>query len=453
MPHATYHYPSGLNLAQTLVNSIGLLHDPVNSLVKDMDRFSGTYSAWMGVRKKAILTQDAGLINHLLKDNHRNYEKSAIGANTSRFMGNGILFSKGDFWLRQRRMIQPAFHRERLQALQQVVIGSIEKSLAGFPEGEQIDICPPVQRLSFDILIRSIFNLPLPPTTMTEINGIFTGIQEFLLKDINQPWRRLLYQLSGAERNAFQRAMRLREIIRDIIRERKATASRHDDLLDMLLDAVYEDTGEKMPEEQVIDEVIILIFAGQETTGNTLSWLLYLLASHQPVLANMLDAISGKTIGESTGNEYLKATIYEGMRLFPAAWMTERAATEDDAFGEFSWPAGTTFILFFFGLHRDEHHWEDPLKFKPQRFIDNVKAARSAHFMPFGAGPRMCVGNNFAMLEMSIFLHAFLNNFHIQPTLHVPAMKARMTLKPDKVILDIRRYAERRSGADVRKAI
>jgi cytochrome P450 len=127
------------------------------------------------------------------------------------------------------------------------------------------------------------------------------------------------------------------------------------------------------------------------------------------------------------------------MRLYPAAWMTERVAIEDDQVGNFSFPAKTIIIPFFFGLHRDKDIWEAPLVFKPQRFITDPKMARSKYFFPFGAGPRMCIGNNFAMIEMSFFLYTFLREFQIRPTGQLPKMKALITLKPDKVILTIQR--------------
>lgn len=336
-------------------------------------------------------------------------------------------------------MIQPAFHKEKLQNLQSIMIKSIEEYLTTFPAGGSVDIYPLVRGLSFNVLVKSIFNIPIPAETIAEISQIFSDIQEFLIRDTNKPLGRLFYPITGAKNASYKKAKRLREIIRGIIAERKTGNKENFDLLDMLLNSTYEDTGEKMPEDQVIDEVLILIFAGHETTANTVSWLLYLLAANQEVLEQLTASLAGKNIGESLSNEYLKATIHEGMRLFPAAWMTERVAVEDDQFGDFSFPRKTIIIPFFFGLHRDAAIWEDPLAFKPQRFITDPKAARSRYFFPFGAGPRMCIGNNFAMVEMSFFLHTFLREFQIKPTGHAPEMKALITLKPDKVILIIKK--------------
>ncbi|HEY1200419.1 MAG TPA: cytochrome P450, partial [Niastella sp.] len=395
-----YRLPAGFSLLQTAIRSGTFLKDPIKAVVKNMTLFSGTYTASLGLNRKIIITQNPDLINYILKENHKNYNKSAIAKSASRFMGNGILFSNGNFWLKQRRMIQPAFHKEKLQELQSIMIKTIEKYLIAFPAGDHVDIYPLVHGLSFNVLLKSIFNIPLPAEIITEISEIFSDIQEFLIRDTNQPLGRLFYPLTGAKNVSIKKSNRLREIIRGIIDQRKTENIENCDLLDMLLNCTDEDTGEKMPEEQVIDEVLILIFAGHETTANTLSWLLYLLANNQEVLEQLIASFAGKNIGECMSNEYLKATIHEGMRLYPAAWMTERVAVEDDQIGDFSFPAKTIIIPFFFGLHRDKNIWDNPLAFKPQRFITDPKLARSKYFFPFGAGPRMCIGNNFAMVEM-----------------------------------------------------
>jgi len=206
----------------------------------------------------------------------------------------------------------------------------------------------------------------------------------------------------------------------------------------MLLKSKYEDTGEAMTNEQIVDEVLILIFAGHETTANTLSWLLYLLSTDKETVEKLINSFADSSIHECLNNEYLKATINEVMRLYPAAWMTERVAIEDDEFEGFSFPKNTIIIPFFFGLHRDKKLWTEGLKFKPERFIDDPKVIKSNNYFPFGAGPRMCIGNNFAMAEMSFFIFSFLKKFQIKSTGQIPEMKALITLRPDKVLLNIK---------------
>jgi cytochrome P450 len=432
-----YSLPVGYSLFQTTLKSNEFLNNPIKFISKSMDAFSGTYSAALGINRKLILTQNPDFINYILKENHRNYNKSELATERAvEFFGKGLLFSNGDYWLRQRRLIQPAFHREKLQGLYDIIIKSIDEFLLKFPIGESVDIYPLVHQLSFNILIQSLFDIKLSSKIMKELGQIFTELQDFLIKDINQPLRRFFYPFTGTENIQLKKAKRLREIFIVIINERQASDESYADLLDMLLKSKYEDTGEAMTNEQIVDEVLILIFAGHETTANTLSWLLFLLSVNKEVLQKLTTSFDGSTIYECLNNEYLKATINEVMRLYPAAWMTERVAIEDDSFEEFSFPKNTIIIPFFFGLHRDKSLWDEELKFKPERFIDK-KVARSKNYFPFGAGPRMCIGNNFAMVEMSFFIFSFFKKFQTISTGQIPEMKPLITLRPDKVLLNI----------------
>jgi cytochrome P450 len=432
-----YRLPAGPSLYRSLKGTRNFIKNPIKAVSRNMDLFSGTFSAALGINQRVIVTQNPEFINHVLKDNHKGYNKSPLATEkASKFMGNGILFSNGEYWLRQRRMIQPAFHREKLQGLNDIIIRVINDSLTRFPVGNAVDICLFMHTMTFNVLIRSLFNIPLPTETVDEIMQLFAYIEEFLMRDATGI-SKLFYLVTRADKITWQRSMRLREIIRVIIRQRRSRQEENWDLLHMLINSTFEDTGKSMSEDQIIDEIIILIFAGHETTANTLSWLLYLLASNEAVLQKLTASLAGTTTHDVLTNEYLKATIHEGMRLYPAAWMTERVAIEDDKVGEYSFPRGTIIISFLFGLHRDQRIWKDALTFTPQRFIDDPGAARSKNFYPFGAGPRMCVGNNYAMVEMSFFLFSFFKQFQLQPTGHAPEMKARITLKPDKVILNI----------------
>ncbi len=435
-----YNLPDGYSLFKTAINSVDFLNNPINFISKSMDVYSETYSTSLKRNKKIILTQNADFINYILKENHRNYKKSKLSTESAaRFFGKGILFSNGDYWLRQRRLIQPAFHREKLQGLNNTIIKSISDFLTDFPTGESIDIVPIIHKLAFNILVKSLFDINLSPQIMEEISQIFSDLFEFLNKDVNQPFRKILYPVTGEKGKNLKKAKRLRDIFKRIITERKQENQNYTDLLDMLLNSRYEDTGEPMHEEQIIDELIIIIFAGHETTANTLSWLLFLLSCNIEILQKLTERLKNISVSESANDEYVKATISEGMRLYPAAWMTERVAIEDDEFGEFSFPKGTIIIPFFFGLHRNKYFWDEELKFKPERFIDDPKILKSKNYFPFGVGPRMCIGNNFAMTEMSLFVYLFFKEFEISATGQIPGMKPRITLRPDKIILNINR--------------
>jgi cytochrome P450 len=434
-----YRLPPGPSFWRTLIGTWNYIKDPINTLNRSMEIYSGTFYSGQGIGPRVIVTRNPELINHVLKDNHRGYAKSLLATEkASKLMGNGILFTNGEYWLRQRRMIQPAFHREKLQALNGIITKAINDSLNGFPVGYAVDICPFMHVMALNVLLQSVFNISLSIETVEEIMQLFEDIQQFLMDDATGV-SRLFYFVTRADTIAWKKSVRLRAIIRGMVRQRGHRQGENADLLETLMHGTYEDTGESMSEEQIIDEILILIFAGHETTANTLSWLLYLLASAEPVRQKLTASLSETAADGVLANDYLRATINEGMRLYPAAWMTERVALEDDSSAGYSYPKGTIIISYLFGLHHDQGFWKEPWAFTPERFIDDPGIARSRHFYPFGAGPRMCVGNNFAIVEMSFFLFFFLQKYRIEPTGQVPVMKARITLKPDKVILNIAR--------------
>ncbi len=355
--------------------------------------------------------------------------------------GRGLLFSNGEAWLKQRRLIQPAFHLGKIQGLTEIVSDTVSTFVEKMPEGENIDLYRLMHKLSFTVLIHSLFDINLSEETIAGLSTSFTDLQDFLLKDINQPFRRLLYPFTRADRAIMQKSDRIRKILKKIIEDRRRDTREHNDLLDMLLTARYEETGQNMEENQIIDEISVLLFAGHETTANTLSWILYLLAAHPEVENRLRLTINGISVYESPKNDYIHAVISEGMRLFPAAWMTERVALSDDHFGELYFPKGTIIIPFFYGLHRSKKYWSEETAFKPERFqlSDLSKTKKVKNFFPFGAGPRMCIGNNFALTEMAISLHVLLSNFEILPAAEIPELWPLITLRPRRLILHLKR--------------
>lgn len=432
-----YNYPNGYSLIQTTLKARDFLDNPINFINKTMEKFGSTYSATIGA-DKLIVTKDPDFINHILRENHKNYTRSDITAKRgAQFFGKGLLFSTGEYWLRQRRMIQPAFHRNKIKGLYENIHKIIEDYLGDIPTGSEVDIVPIMNHLSFQVLIKSLFDIELSKEIMSELNEIFEDLSNFLIKDVNVPLRRLFYPITGEERNHLKKAKRLREIIKMIISDRKSREEEFTDILDMLIHSTYEDTGEQMTEEQLIDEVQILILAGHETTGNTLSWLVYNLASNHIAQEQIINSIENSTLDLVFENVYLRACINESMRLFSTSWTSERVSKVDDTFKNYSYPKGTIIIPYFFGLHRDEHLWEDALRFKPERFIEDKKLSKSKKYFPFGAGPRMCIGNSFALAEISYFLFSFFRLFTIEKTISTPKLVPLLTLRPDKVIVKI----------------
>lgn len=437
-----YALPAGYTLLQSFGRTYKQVKDPLGSMQESMGRFKGTYSVNLGT-KRLIATQDPGFIDYVLKTNHKNYYKSTIlTEQLGRFLGKGLLTSNGEYWLKQRRLIQPGFHPEKIRALHGIIKKTVDQFLSSFPEGA-VDVYPLMNTLAFEIVVNTLFNIKVPAETRVTLSSFITRTQDFVIRDIRQPHKSWWFRISGEVNANLKRAEGARDIIRDIIRTRKGSGRKFDNLLDMLLDARYEDTGQSMEERQVIDEILILLIAGHETTANALSWTLYLLANHPRELANLRAQTRALEPGECVSNELLNAVIQESMRLYPPAWISDRVALEDDTYQEYSFPKDTILILFYYGLHRDAKYWEDPEAFLPERFLKlAARREKPKAFYPFGAGPRLCIGNNFALAEMTVFLQAMVQEFDILPTTFVPHPNPLVTLRPDKVILEVRKRQE-----------
>jgi cytochrome P450 len=295
-------------------------------------------------------------------------------------------------------------------------------------------------KLAFQLVINTLFNVDVSEEKRNLLNRFISDAQAFVIKDIRQPHKSWWFRLSGEMKRNLDQAKAARDIVRSLIADRKKLNERRNDLLDMLLDARYEDTGEPMEEEQMIDEIMVLIIAGHETTANALAWTLYLLAHHPDEYHKLKEKTSNITLRESVTSEALNCVIQESMRLYPPAWISDRISLQEDRFNSYTYPAGTIVVLFYFGMHRNPKYWTDPEKFVPDRFLKaNLEKVKQKAYYPFGLGPRLCIGNNFAMAEMTIFLRAFVQRFALAPGSNTPRINALVTLKPDKILLELTR--------------
>ena len=283
---------------------------------ESMARFNGTYSVNLGL-KRMIVTQDPGFIDHVLRVNHKNYHKSPIQTDQlGKFLGKGLLTSNGEYWLKQRRLIQPGFHIDKIHKLYAIIKKTGDEFLDRFPTGSHVDIYPLMYQLAFEIVINSLFNIKVPVEDQRKLSEFIKEVQEFVIKEVRQPHKNWWFRLSGEVKRNLDRAKAARQIIFNIIQERKNSNQRFDDLLDMLLEARYEDNGEPMHVDQVIDEILILLIAGHETTANALAWSLYLLTIHEEELKKVRKASANLSVTECVASSELNAVIKESMRPY-----------------------------------------------------------------------------------------------------------------------------------------
>lgn len=413
-------------------------------MLENFEQYGETYQGYLGAIQPILATKDPDIIRHVLQKNHRNYRKTPmIFDKLRRFLGNGLLTSEGPYWLQQRRLIQPGFHRQRLQALVEImneVIVQTEPVEVSASHGERgIDVYPMMMRLAFDIVTRSLFSTAVSEEKLNFLSNSLTTLQSFLVQQIRQPYLNPWFRLSGQLRKKVALSRAADEVLLDIIRQRRNEQEEKQDLLQMLLDARYEDTGEGMTDQQLLEETNILITAGHETTANALSWTLYLLAKY-PEKQERLRRELQKVLGGATPTfahlpqlTYTTQVIEEAMRLYPPAWVTDRQAIEEDEVKGHVIPAGTMVVLVIYALHRDPVFWEKPDEFVPERFDPAIKKEFMANYryLPFGGGPRLCIGNNFAMMEMQLVLAHYLRKYQIRLATEEPVdMLPLVTLRP-----------------------
>ena len=233
----TQQIPEGYNFFQSISRTIKQVKDPIGSMEESMRKYDGTYSVMLGT-SKFIVTQDPAFIDYVLRGNHRNYHKSPIQTKQlGRFLGNGLLTSNGEYWLRQRRLIQPGFHADKINALYDIIQRTIDNFLERIPLGHAIDIYPYMNRLAFEIVINTLFNVDVPEATQDELSRLIYELQDYVIRDLRQVYNRWWFRLSGENARHLAKSRRVREIIRQMIRVRKASSRKYNDLLDMLLEA------------------------------------------------------------------------------------------------------------------------------------------------------------------------------------------------------------------------
>ncbi len=410
---------------RAVLNSFRFVAVPLEVLDEYIEQHGDTIHTYIGGIYKSLLTTNPEVIRHVLQKNHRNYKKSPIQfEKMAHYLGNGLLTSDGDYWLRQRRLIQPGFHRRRLEGLTgtmlDVIDHAVENLAAGMRAHGEVDVYPHMMETAFGIMARSLFSADLPESELNLLSDNITRLQEFIIREIRQPLLGPWFRLSGQVRRHEAIAEQSDELLLNYIRRRRQSADTHDDLLQMLLDARYEDTGEGMTERQLLDEATILLVAGHETSACALTWTCYLLGRHPEVAARLrreLNEVLGDrrpTFADLPRLTYTTQVIEESMRLYPPAWITDRVAIEDDEVAGVGIPAGTTLIIYIYGAHRAPEHWPSPDTFDPGRFAPERKKEQTPFsYLPFGGGPRLCIGNNFAMMEMQLVLAQLLRRFDL----------------------------------------
>ncbi len=383
--------------------------DPLN-FYRDTWRTYGDY-----VRIRAFpgydvyLLADPAAVEHVLAKNHKNYRKPDLLTGPIRLLaGNGILTSEGDFWLRQRRLSQPAFVRSHLGKLSAHMVAATEALLRAWAQAEDgrtLDITPEMMRLGLRIASTSLFGTDISGEA-DAIGGAYRVAFEYVGRKLGDPLLPPLWVPTRRNRQFRRCKAVLDRVVLQLIESRRRNGVAANDVLDLLLAAQDEDSGAGMSDQQLRDEVITLLTAGHETVGAALSWAWYLLGQHPDVQQALHDEVSARLHGRTPTMDDLPhlplatAIFEETLRLYPPAPGLAREALEPDELNGYPVPARALLMPSQWVIHRHPAFWSEPDRFQPERFLPTSPQNRPKFaYFPFGGGPRMCIGNHFAPVE------------------------------------------------------
>jgi cytochrome P450 len=414
--------------------------NPVEVLSKYSELFGDTFRCYLGGIKEVIITTNPAVIQHVMKTNAENYQKSEIQVKRmGHFLGKGLLTTHGEAWRTQRRLIQKGFDRKQLDALSSIMQDSLADSLRDFDRkvsAGPVDIYPHLMKITFAMVARSLFGARLKDEDIDLVSHTICTVQEFIVRQTLQPYLNPWFEISGELRRHEEMRVKADSILMAYIKQRRNQPPGND-LLQTLMDARYTD-GEGMTDELVLSESMQLLVAGHETSSNALSWLIYLLSTRPECLERVrqeFDSVLGDrplSHGDVPKFEFTTQVIQEGLRLYPPFWMIDRMAVADDRVGDIAIPRGSTVIVHVYGAHHASRYWQDPETFDPSRFAKaSGKQPTPFTYLPFGAGPRGCIGGNYAMLQILMILSDLLRKYdlHLTPGQSIEA-RPMVILRP-----------------------
>jgi len=420
---STAPLPPGPRGEPLLGNLRALRRDPLGFFTAQVREYGDAVRIRVGPAYATMLAHP-DLVRYVLQDNARNYNKQTRGFAVLReLLGQGLLTSEGDFWLRQRRLAQPAFHRQRLAGFARTMVDATE-DLAHALEphvasGQPFDVAEDLTHLTLRIAGLTLFGTDVGGESRA-VGDALGLVQTFANSHLTQ-----LIQLPLAlplpSHRRFERAVgTLDRVVRAIIERRRREGGEHHDLLQMLMEARDEDTDERMSDTQLRDEVMTLLIAGHETTASALAWTVMLLSQNPEARRNLEAELARELSGRPPTVEDLprlaltRRVVDESLRLYPPAWMLSRAAIQDDIVGGFRVPRGSYVLILPWVLHRHPKLWENPEVFDPDRFLPEREKERPRFtFFPFGGGPHQCIGNQFALMELVLVLATLLQRVRL----------------------------------------
>ena len=386
-----------------------------------MEQYEGIAYARIAFRDFYILL-DLDTVDHVLRKNQRNYVKSFAYDGLATILGNGLLTNEGDDWLKQRRILQPSFHKIALQKLANLMFTQTAEMIErwkSLPPGTELNITQELLPLTQQILTQSLLGTEQKIPEAEKIGQLLPILRQYANNKMKNPLLLPLWVPTPGNRQFKQALTTLHRIIEKIIQGEVIEGS----LLAMM--------KESMPPKQIQDEVLTLYLAGQETTTAALSFIFHLLAYHPAEVAKIREEMeaSAQDISPASIPSFvnLSNAIHESLRLYPPAWAVSREAVAEDTLHGYPIASGSVIFVSIYALHHSPTYWDHPERFLPDRFNAPLKEKRA--YLPFGTGPRLCIGNHFALMEIQIIVASILKAFRLEPvTPRHPDLITPMTL-------------------------
>lgn len=419
---------------------IGSTEDSLERMTELFARLGDIYRVYAPGRKShTYVINHPDDVKRVLVANHRNYTKGIGLDRVKILLGLGLMTSEGELWRRQRYMMQPFFHRRVITEFARLIAGANERLIERWDglarRGEAVNLTEEMSELTLGIVLAAIFGRDLERLSRELGENPFEVVTREPARDLKFAYKfRSLAKLVGR-----------------LIERRRSEPEEHFDYVAMLMSARDKETGEPMPDRQLIDELMTLVVAGHETTASGLNWTWYLLSQHPEADRRLHEEVraapelTAPSLAEMESLAYTQQVINEALRLYPPGWLLSRRSLGPDVLSGCAIPAGADVLLCLYLLHRHPRYWKRPDAFEPERFAPEHEAERPRFaYMPFAAGPRHCIGETFALYEMLVHLYKVARRYRLTRATDEPiSLEAQINLRTRKPLF---MRLERRPG-------
>lgn len=445
MHHSSIHQPleqlAGPKGSYFWGNTIDFAKDPLGFLTQCGRDYGDIVPLRFGLTKGCFLAQPES-IETVLQEREIFTKNTPAWNVLKSLLGNGLLTSEGEFWRRQRRLVQPVFYQQRIATYGKTMVAYTKHQIQEWQSGELLDIHQAMTRLTFNIVTKTLFNVDLSGTEAKTIAETLDVMMQWFSARRKQAFLPLAW-LPTAINRRYQQALKVMDQkIYHLIQQRRSSNLDSGDLLSMLIAVRDETDGSQMTDRQLRDELVTLIMAGHETTANALSWAWMLLSQTPDVEAKLVQelqtVLAGRspTVADLPQLSYAQQIIKEAMRLYPPVYSIGRSASREYNLDGYQLPTGCVIVFSPWVMHRHPKYFTEPEQFRPDRWASDLeKQLPKCAYFPFGDGPRICIGKNFAMMEAVLLLATIAQKFQItlvsdQPIVPLPSI----TLRPQNGI-------------------